>query len=115
MSSLEACTLTSRLHPVKFYEPPKGNVPAPLRRGAENPLPLNYGEAGSHALTFELPAGQNLDVGFLRIFISTHNVNFGRIAQQPVLGTRGVVQATEGWAFEPEIWDAITIPIVQKL
>ncbi|KZV73885.1 hypothetical protein PENSPDRAFT_682439 [Peniophora sp. CONT] len=104
-STLEIC---------KFYGAPKGNVQPPLRRGAAQPLPLNYGEAGLQPLTFELPVGQELDVGFLRIFVSTHNADLSRIAQRPVLGTRGVLSASKDWAMKPEIWDAITLAVVQK-
>ena len=79
-------------------------------------LPLNFANAGARPLTFKVPDEQETDVGFIRIFISTHNAKLSDIAQRPVV-QRGLVQGPMvgcNWTTQPELWDAITIPVVMK-
>ena len=75
-------------------------------------MPLNYGDAGNEPLSFEMPANRKADVGFLRIFLSTHKGDLSKIAQDPVIGGRAPVRVT--WTCEEEFWDAITLAVVQR-
>ena len=105
------------MHVEKIYEPPSGDVAPPLPAAMTEPLPLNFGDAGVPLpLTFKVPEGQSTDVGFVRIFISTRNANLSGIAQKPVVErglAKGIVSPCN-WTSEPEMWDAITIPVVMK-
>jgi len=59
---------------VPYYEPSSTagqftpDVPLPKNGGV---LTIGYGSGGAPAQTFYLRSGQNLDVGFLKIFLST--------------------------------------------
>lgn len=84
-----------------------------MRIGAKEAVPLNYGDAGSTPFEFELPPGMKRDVGFLRLFVSTHYTDLSIITQA------GVVQPGRGGnRVEPtnksslQIWDAITLAVV---
>ncbi|KZV61918.1 hypothetical protein PENSPDRAFT_658546 [Peniophora sp. CONT] len=106
----------STLEIAPFYGPPDvedGTANAPLRIGVKEAVPLNYGDAGSTPFEFELPPGRKRDVGFLRLFISTHYADLSIIAQEPV-----VEPGRAGHRVEPtnksslQVWDAITLAVV---
>ncbi|VDB87809.1 unnamed protein product [Peniophora sp. CBMAI 1063] len=102
----------STLEIARLCEPPIGkSVKPPLPAGMDQPLPLNFGDAGGRPLTFALPKGRATDVGFIRIFFATQNANLLNIAQRSVV--RGTLVGPR-WTSEPELWDVITIPVVMK-
>ncbi|KZV66269.1 hypothetical protein PENSPDRAFT_96886 [Peniophora sp. CONT] len=109
-STLEIC---------KFYEPvlTADNSEPPLRAGAQEALPLNFGDAGAMPLTFELPPGQDIDVGFLRIFISTQYADLSGMSQKAAVmpGVPKALSMSQTFRSVPQIWDAITVAVVQKL
>ena len=69
---------------------------APLRVGAQTPLPLNYGDAESTPFFFELPPGRSLDAGFLRLIVSTHYTELSSIEQAAVVGEEVEVERERG-------------------
>ena len=89
----------------------------PLQAGAQEALPLNFGDAGRMPLTFELPAGQDIDVGFLRLFISTRYADLSGIEQKAAVepGIPKALSATQTFRFVPPAWDAITLAVVMTL
>ncbi|KZV77213.1 hypothetical protein PENSPDRAFT_679412 [Peniophora sp. CONT] len=106
----------STLEISSYYEPPTGDVKPPLPAAMEHAIPLNFGDAGARPLTFSLPAGQSIDVGFIRIFVSTHNSDLSGIAQKSVIEQcrAAVTENPSDWTYQPEMWGAVTIPVVQR-
>ena len=83
---------------------------SPLKGNGE--LCVGYGPGGWPPLAYEIRKGQDLDVGFLKIYLSTQPVDLSRIEQQSAfLENRGATV----WRPEPQdVWDTILIPIIQR-
>ncbi|KAG6914882.1 hypothetical protein DXG01_014761 [Tephrocybe rancida] len=105
----------SDLSIVTYYLPAtaaddKVDFPLPANRS----LTIGFGDGGWLPRTYFLRENQKVDVGFLRLYLSTNYVDYSGIAQQtPFLaGGRGdqpVVSETRR-----NLWDALTIPIIQQ-
>ena len=95
------------------------------------PVALNFRNGGGQLLRLRLYEEQLVDVGFLRIFLSTKYLGGGLsfITQTPPLtyidgswrgmdnkrglrGTRPAVKQKD--SDMPDIWDVITIPLIQR-
>ncbi|CCM05961.1 uncharacterized protein FIBRA_08200 [Fibroporia radiculosa] len=103
---------SSNLSIEPYYEPPtaKGIVDAPLRK--QSSLTIGYGDSGSIPREYFLRDGQKLDVGFLKLFLSTEYVDWSHISQpSPFDNTRASKQAPVNY---PMIWDTIVVPIIQR-
>ena len=76
-------------------------------------FPVGYGTGGSAPFKFHLEKNQTLDVGYIRVFISTCAVDMSSIAQpSPFTGpARGM--ETVPLLPSPQ-WDVITIAVVQR-
>jgi hypothetical protein len=76
-------------------------------------LTIGYGSGGAPAQTFYLRPGQNLDVGFLKIFLSTKPVDLSSMSQSsPFERTRSndlLARTNEG------TWGTMLIPVLQRL
>ncbi|KAF9005554.1 caspase domain-containing protein [Cyathus striatus] len=98
---------------LSYFEPPKalgGAVDPPLLR--QNSLTIGYGASGSSPFRYYLRPEQNVDVGFIKLFISTKYIDLGEIPQKPPFG-HGRASAVE--EMKPlEIWGTILIPVVQR-
>ena len=106
----------SDLSVVSYYETPSTaktytlDVPLPKNGGA---LTIGYGTGSAPAQTFYLRTGQNLDIGFLKIFLCTEPVDLSTIAQSsPFEKTRSSGQLTKT---KEEAWGTMLIPILQHL
>jgi len=104
----------SDLSIVPYYEPSSTakrytlDVPLPKNGGT---LTIGYGTGGAPAQTFYLRTGQKLDVGFLKIFLSTVPVDLSTIPQSsPFERTRSAEQLTKT---EEEVWGTMLIPVLQ--
>jgi hypothetical protein len=77
-------------------------------------LTIGFGASGTAPQTYFLREGQTVDVGFLKLFFSTENVDYSSIAQKSLFGEDSEGRA--GKRKEPRryLWDTLTIPIVQK-
>ena len=63
-------------------------------------------------LSVSLPTGRKVDVGFLKLFLTTEYVDFSNITQRsPFDKVRGAGAARKK---SPQIWDTIMYKIVQK-
>ncbi|VDB91742.1 unnamed protein product [Peniophora sp. CBMAI 1063] len=105
----------STLQIKEYYSPPvvSGDSEAPLPPFMKTPLPLNYGDSGGVPLAFEVPAGLTFDGGFLRIFLSTRNLELSTIEQDGIVTpgeAMGVLNMNQ-LKLAPDMWDAITIPV----
>jgi hypothetical protein len=79
-------------------------------------LPLNYGQGGGETLCFEVQDGQNVDVGFVKVFFSNERFDLSSISQNALdlEGRRGLVSRRDSMARPMEVlWDDITLPIRQ--
>ncbi|KAI0026559.1 hypothetical protein K488DRAFT_75255 [Vararia minispora EC-137] len=129
-STFEICTYAEpRITAVKTLV----DAPVPGRRSDKepHPVPVNFGNSGNQPLMFRLYEGQRLDVGFLRIFVSTRYADLSSIVQgslkeeceerviyelpEDEKGTRGVVKSRR-MHIDKDIdgyWDVITLPLIQ--
>ena len=75
------------LPPVNWYMPPFGggagsltNVDAPLP--PQSKLAIGYGDGGATPWQFVIPNGEESDLGFFRLFLSTRPAFFDSILQE---------------------------------
>ncbi|KIM41910.1 hypothetical protein M413DRAFT_410348 [Hebeloma cylindrosporum] len=99
---------------VSYYESPSTakrytlDVPLPKNGGV---LTIGYGAGGAPAQTFVLQTGQQLDVGFLKIFLCTNPVDLSMMAQaSPFESTRSGEQIAKP---REEAWGTMLIPLLQ--
>lgn len=86
------------------------DVPLPKNGGI---LTIGYGSGGAPAQTFYLRPGQNFDIGFLKIFLSTKPVDLSSIPQlSPFENTRSGDRLAKN---EEEAWGTMLIPVLQRL
>ncbi|KAA1472263.1 hypothetical protein DENSPDRAFT_881116 [Dentipellis sp. KUC8613] len=94
-----------------WYEPPVaiGKVDAPLQ--ARQSLTIGYGAGGAVPYEFYLADDQEIDVGFLKLFLSSEPVDLSRVPQASPFtegrGDRPPKDKTEA------VWDTILIPVIQ--
>lgn len=110
--SCHYCTPTTSL-PATLYHPPlsKGTVDPPLPPNQN--VCIGYGSEGSPPMTFFLRDGQSVDVGFLKLFLSTDPVDLSGMEQPSAFGGQGrerpkEIQRSVGG------WHTILIPIIQR-
>ena len=84
---------------------------SPLKSNGE--LCVGYGSGGWKPFSYELKQGQDLDVGFLKIYLSTQPVDLSGIQQESAY--LGEPRTSAVWHPEPQdAWDTILIPIIQR-
>ena len=105
-----------------YYLPPfAGGIVDPPLKG-ERHLTVGYGDSGWVPHTFFLREGQKVDVGILKLFLSTTQVNLSHVAQSSPFkgvptstGSRGTEKAVLPTNFKlPLPWDTIEIPVIQR-
>lgn len=74
-------------------------------------LTIGYGSGGHLPQTYYTREGQDLDIGFLKLFVSTQPVDYSYIAQPSPFG--GVRFGTPLPPRHYEVWDSIRVPVVQ--
>ncbi|KZV74054.1 hypothetical protein PENSPDRAFT_682235 [Peniophora sp. CONT] len=97
----------------EYYKPPTigGAEPSLPARGA---LTIGYGAGGGLPYTFFLREGQNLDVGFIKLFISPEPVDFSSIEQRSPFKDP-IARGKRKPSAEFEVgWDTVTIAVVQR-
>ncbi|KAF8972429.1 caspase domain-containing protein [Flammula alnicola] len=96
-----------------FYQPPfpgRFKPDAPLQPFSS--VTIGYGAGGYSQRSFSLAAGQNVDVGFLKLFLTTRYVDYSNIPQpSPFDKGRG---AREVPPKTMQTWDTIKVAVVQK-
>ena len=93
-----------------WYEPPfaarNGQFP-PLQPNGF--LTIGYGSGGVPSRKFGLDDGRNVDVGYLKLFLSTEHVDYSHVQQEsPFRQDR----ATTVYKPKLRVWDTMLIPIV---
>ena len=88
-----------------------GRVDPPLAVGGN--LTIGYGSGGAKAFKFDLKK-EDVDVGFLKLFLTTDYIDYSNVSQQsPFAATRDVVDYDDSKKLDP-VWDSILIPVVQR-
>jgi hypothetical protein len=82
---------------------------------AHGSLPLNYGQGGGETLCFEVGDDQDVDVGFVKVFISNERFDLSMIKQNSLdfMGRRGMGGHNLNARPIEVLWDEITLPIRQ--
>lgn len=77
-------------------------------------LTIGHGAGAEQPYTFFLQAGQDLDVGFIKLFISTEPVDLSDIEQRSPFTMQ--TARDKGQAKNPPapVWDTATIAVVQR-
>ena len=94
----------------EYYTSPATGPRAEPSLPANGMLPIGYGDGGGRPYNYYLRKNQDLDVGFLRLFLSVQPIHFAGIAQQSPFEPRNRQTNLE---VEP-LWDAVTITVVQR-
>lgn len=78
-------------------------------------FPIGYGASGSPPSKFRLEQNQTLDVGYIRLFISTCAVDISNIAQPSPFTSAGRGGHKKKVTLLPRpLWDVITVAVVQR-
>lgn len=86
---------------------------APLPVGAS--LRIGYGSGGQPPFQYELAEGQKIDVGIIKLFLTTSPAEFESLVQEsPFGGGRGRDEADLEMMKPLEMWDTITMVLVQR-
>lgn len=97
----------------QYYVPgnaKNGDIPACLPAGGC--LTIGYGAGGALPWSYELRKGQDVDVGFLKLFVSTKSVDYSHVEQQSPFP-----QFRLGRQLQKPVrpaWGSITVAMVQK-
>ncbi|VDC07260.1 unnamed protein product [Peniophora sp. CBMAI 1063] len=98
---------------VNYYQPPAIGKSGEASLPADGTLSIGYGADGGVPFKFRLRPGQERDVGFIKVFISTEPVDLSGVLQASVFDTsmpRGTFRAQ---GRSRHAWDTILIPVVQ--
>ena len=99
-----------------MYQPPfagPNNVDPPLP--PKGSLTVGYGSGGEVPRIFNLYKNQNVEVGFLKLFLSTEYVDLSDIEQlSPFTGTTRTFGRAEGPRTRRSMWDTILITVVVR-
>ncbi|TFK52883.1 hypothetical protein OE88DRAFT_1656533 [Heliocybe sulcata] len=94
-----------------WYQSPtsSGRVDPPLPAGGS--LTIGYGSSGASPFHFFLNDGQDIDVGFIKIFLSTRQVDLSDIGQHSPFDVCRCCQESPGMYGG---WSTITITVLQR-
>ncbi|THV02695.1 hypothetical protein K435DRAFT_792310 [Dendrothele bispora CBS 962.96] len=75
-------------------------------------LSIGYGDSGTSPYTYFLRNNQNVDVGFLKLFLSTQHVDYSGIFQTSPFDYKH--RASQQKIKKRDFWDTIKIPMIQQ-
>jgi hypothetical protein len=82
---------------------------------SHNCLTIGYGSSGSPPFSYLLREGQDVDVGALKLFLSTDYVDYRRIVQKsPFENDQRGPQRVDTSLLKTGSWDTMTLAIVQR-
>ncbi|KAK0218645.1 caspase domain-containing protein [Armillaria fumosa] len=95
-----------------YYQPGSAKKDVDVSLPPRESLTIGYGASGTAPHIYTLREGQDVDVGFLKLFFSTEYMDLSGIVQEsPFTGSRGGARAA------PEnrrFWDSMCVGVVQK-
>lgn len=69
-------------------------------------MTVGYGAGGGFPFEFSIPDGDSSDTGFLKLFVSTNQVDFGWVAQLAPLDPKYKIRLGARQVPETGVWDA---------
>ncbi|KAG6908030.1 hypothetical protein DXG01_006449 [Tephrocybe rancida] len=95
-----------------YYLPPTAaNDQIDFSLPANGSLTIGFGDSGWSARTYYLRENQSVDVGFLKLYVSTKYVDYSSIVQNTPFHRH---RAGPVPPKSKELWDALVIPIIQQ-
>ena len=101
-----------------YYEPPSaGNARVDPPLEPYGTLTIGYGSAGAVPYNYYLWGDKELDVGFLKLFLSTEYVDLAHISQgSPFHGDHRAARLVSADTGVPGlVWDTSLVTVVQRL
>ena len=100
-----------------YYEPPSaGNARVDPPLEPHGTLTIGYGSAGAVPFNYYLWGDQKLDVGCLKLFLSTEYADLSHISQgSPFHGDRRRARLVSADTDVPGLWDTSLVTVVQRL
>jgi hypothetical protein len=101
---------------VPYFEPPFSdddqnvNVSIPV----DQELPIGYGPSGWPAWEYGLRAREDIDVGFIKLFLSTRLAQLSHIKQHSAFDASPGRYANAVGSEVDFAWCTITIPVIQR-
>lgn len=103
---------------VSYYEPPlSGSDKSTVQPSipANGVLPIGYGPGDLPAWHYGLQLGDEIDLGFLKFFISTMPIQLSHLVQASPFDRVQVRGPHRADSKPASLWSTITIPLVQRL
>jgi hypothetical protein len=97
-----------------YYQPPttgkdfKVDPPLPPKQS----LTIGFGDGGSVPFTYGVRDGQNVDVGFLKLFLTTEHVDFSNVPQSSPFNQVRVDREVQSKITSR--WDTMLVTVVQR-
>lgn len=115
IGELDPSVLSNPSNPMidAYYQPPsagqQGHIESLPPKGS---LTIGYGSSGTPPYTFYLNKGQDVDVGYVKLFLSTEYVDYSSIPQKSPF----MYDEARSAEYKPKrrVWDTLSIPIVQR-
>ena len=104
--------MLNAFYPASYYQPPTSGarVDPPLLPNSS--FAIGYGDGGGVPYCYFLRENQNIDVGYLKLFLSTDHVDLSHVPQpSPFVLHRDIGPVTDKTTLT---WDTILIPVVQR-
>ncbi|KAG6919900.1 hypothetical protein DXG01_015608 [Tephrocybe rancida] len=83
---------------------------------AHKSLYIGYGDSERNPISYFLPEGQNVDVGFVKLYVSTKHVDYSTILQRSSFvhqrGSSGDDPKKTKYTNTRDNWDTVTTPII---
>ena len=90
------------------------DVPLPKKvNNVPGSLTIGYGSGGTVPFVYFMRDGQDVDVGFLKLFLTTEPVDYSNIPQNSPFNVNDRAHAT----YKPKpllIWDTLLVAVVQR-
>ncbi|KAF9070088.1 caspase domain-containing protein [Rhodocollybia butyracea] len=94
-----------------YYQPGKaGNGHSEVSLPAKKSLTIGYGDSGTPPYSFHVRENQDIDVGYLKVFMSTKYIDYSSVAQKSPFDETRVGEVVKNTRV---LWDTLTIAIVQ--
>ncbi len=95
-----------------YYQPGHAKKDADISLPPHTSLTIGYGASGTVPYMYTLKKGQDVDVGFLKLFFSTDYLDLSDIVQgSPFYGDRSSDR------YQPKkmrLWDTMSVAVVQR-
>lgn len=99
---------------VEYYKAAAWGRSAEPSLPAKGAITLGYGSGGGRPYRFYLRPEQTEDIGFIKFFISTEQVDLSNVKQSSPFDEKAVSRPLEEVKEPPRpIWDTVTVTVIQ--